>query len=85
VGCATTTVWSCTTSRRMRSCRRPRLSACARGSWGSQQTGISRSTFSARSNTRSPHQSRRCAARCTPAACRSRCGRCVGNSTSPAR
>jgi hypothetical protein len=68
-----------------RSRRWPRSSTCARDSWGSQQTGISRSTFSMRSYTRSPRRSRRCAARCVSAACRSRFGRCAGSSTSLAR
>jgi hypothetical protein len=34
--CATTTAWSCKTSRRTRSRRRPRSSASANVSWGSQ-------------------------------------------------
>jgi hypothetical protein len=36
VGCATTTAWSCTTSHRTRSRRRPCSSASARDSWRSQ-------------------------------------------------
>jgi hypothetical protein len=55
------------------------------GFLGSPQTGISGSSFSVWSCTRSPRRSRRCATRCSSAACRSRCGRCAGSSTSPAQ
>jgi hypothetical protein len=54
-------------------------------SWGSQRTGISGSTFSARSSTRSPRRNRGCVARCALAGCPFRCRSHAGNSTFPAR
>jgi hypothetical protein len=55
------------------------------GFLGTQRTGISGSTFSAWSCTRSPRRSRRCAARWAPAGCSFHCGSHAGNSTFPAR
>jgi hypothetical protein len=82
-GCATTMAWSCTTSPRTQSHRRLPSSASARGSWGSQRTGISGSISSARSCTRSPRVSHRCTVRCALAGCRFRCGSRAGNFTFP--
>jgi hypothetical protein len=60
------------------------VSVC-KGFLGIPTTGISGSTSSARSCTRSPHWSRGCAARCAPAGCLFRCGSHAGNFTFPAR
>jgi hypothetical protein len=62
----------------------PRSWAFVRGIWGSQSTGSSGCTSSARSSSRSPRRSRGPAARCAPAGCHSPCGCSSRTTTSPA-